>query len=220
MKKIFVSIVTLYSLVSAQQTPYDSLYLKSSTYKNLTAMFELSKLKQADIVMLGNSITYGGNWNELLGRTDVANRGIGGDNTLGTLHRMKYVYNLKPKVCFIMTGINDIYADAPMEIIFNNYKAIIDTLRLHKITPIIQSTLHVNPKWKRSEEKNKEVTLLNSLLFDYAVKEKITYINVDSILSTNNILNDEYTTDGVHLTAQAYEKWRDLLEPILKKLKL
>ena len=220
MKRILYSIVAFYSLVSAQQTPYDSLYLKSSTYKNLTAMFELSKLKQADIVMLGNSITYGGNWNDLLGRTNVANRGIGGDNTLGTLHRMKYVYNLKPKVCCIMTGINDIYADAPMETIFNNYKAIIDTLRLHKITPIIQSTLHVNPKWKRADEKNKEVTTLDSLLFDYAVKEKIMYVNVDSILSTNGVLNDEYTTDGVHLTPSAYVKWRELLEPIFQKLKL
>ena len=199
------------------QTPYDSLYLKSTVYKNLTAMFAISKTSSADIVFLGNSITYGGNWNELLGRDRVINRGIGGDNTVGMLHRMQYVYQLKPKLCFVMAGINDIYSDAPVETIFHNYAMIIDTLRVHSIIPIIQSTLHVNPKWKRTEEKNPEVAKLNSLLQVYAEKNEIDFIDVNAVLSLNGILRDEYTTDGVHLNASAYERWRELLFPILKK---
>lgn len=199
------------------QTSYDSLYLKSNVYKNLTTIFSMSKTKSADIVFLGNSITFGGNWGELLGRERIINRGIGGDNTVGMLNRMQYVYQLKPKICFIMAGINDIYADAPVEKIFSNYIKIIDTLRTYKIIPIIQSTLHVNPKWKRTEEKNPEVKKLNDLLKDYASKHSILFLDINAVLSTDGVLRDEYTNDGVHLTPIAYGVWRDLLEPVLQK---
>ncbi len=79
MNKIFLVFILLPFSLSAQ-TLYDSLYLKSPVYKHLTAMYELSKATSADIVMLGNSITFGGNWTELLGRERIVNRGVGGDN--------------------------------------------------------------------------------------------------------------------------------------------
>ncbi|MDD8017314.1 MAG: GDSL-type esterase/lipase family protein [Bacteroidota bacterium] len=215
-----MKIISLTFLISSFlfcQVPYDSLYLKNPLYKNLTAQFALSKLASADVVMFGNSITAGGLWNELLGRERVVNRGIGSDNTVGMLHRMQYVYNLKPKLCFIMAGINDIYADEPIEKIFSNYIQIIDTLQAHKIIPVIQSTLHVNPKWKRAEQKNPEITQLNFLLADYARTHSVEFLDLNVLLSSNGILRDEYTTDGVHLTASAYAQWRDILEPVLKK---
>ena len=198
------------------QTPFDSLYLKSAAYKTQTEMYALSKLTSADIVFLGNSITFGGNWIELLGRERIVNRGIVGDNTVGMLHRLQYVYQLKPKLCFIMTGINDLYADASVETIFRNYVMVIDTLRKHQIIPVIQSTLYVNPKWKRTEEKNPQVTALNVLLNDYAVKNGIEFVDVNSVLSANGVLRNEYTTDGVHLNPAAYAVWREQLFPILK----
>ena len=215
--KNFLIVALLVCGAAFAQTPYDSLYLKNPAYKNLTELYALSKITSTDIVFLGNSITFGGNWNELLGRERVINRGIGSDNTVGMLHRMQYVYQLNPKLCFIMTGINDIYADAPVERIFQNYINVIDTLRNHSIIPVIQSTLYVNPKWKRTEEKNPEVTKLNKLLREYAEKNQIEFVDLNSILSSNGVLKDEFTTDGVHLTASAYAAWRELLFPILKK---
>jgi lysophospholipase L1-like esterase len=198
------------------QTPYDSLYLTIPAYQQLTAQFESTKLHSADIVMLGNSITYGGLWNDLLGKAGVVNRGIGGDNTVGMLHRLHSVYNLHPKICFIMAGINDIYADASVDVIFSNYRKIVDTLRSKQIIPVIQSTLFVNPKWKLASEKNREVAALNALLKDYAAKESIEFIDLNAVLSQDNTLLARFTTDGVHLTAEAYIRWRTLLEPVLK----
>jgi lysophospholipase L1-like esterase len=216
MKNSIIGILLLFG-IARSQTPYDSLYLKSAVYKNLIAMFALSKTESADIVFLGNSITFGGNWGELLGRERVINRGIGGDNTVGMLHRMQYVYQLKPKLCFIMAGINDIYSDAPAETVFRNYAKIIDTLRAHSIVPVIQSTLHVNPKWKRTEEKNPVVATLNVMLREFASKNGIEFVDVNAVLSVNGVLRDEFTVDGVHLNAPAYGLWRELLLPVLKK---
>ncbi len=55
-------------------------------------------------VMLGNSITYRINWNELLNRSDIINRGIGSDTTAGFLSRLEYVIAPNPKVVFLMGG--------------------------------------------------------------------------------------------------------------------
>ena len=216
MKKIFVYAAFVIASVHAQ-TPYDSLYLKSSVYKNRIAMFDESKSTSAKIIFFGNSLTFAGDWNNLLGRDSIVNQGIGGDNTLGMLHRLQYVYQLHPKVCFVMAGINDIYADVPVEKIFENYKKIIDTLRLKNITPIVQSTLHVNPKWKRTEIKNPEVKKLNILLSEYCAVNKITFVDLNAKLSSNGILNDQFTTDGVHLTPAAYIVWSEMIDPILRE---
>jgi lysophospholipase L1-like esterase len=209
-----VGVVMLVTFTGAQ-TPYDSLYLKNPLYKHWTGLFALSKADSAEIVFLGNSITAGGQWNELLGRDRVVNRGIGSDNTVGMMHRMGSVYGLHPKLCFIMAGINDLYADASPDRIVRNYSSIIDTLKRHNIVPVIQSTLHVNPRWKRAAEKNKEVEELNRRLRGLAEANGIEFIDVNAVLSSGGVLRDECTTDGVHLTPEGYSRWRDLLLPVL-----
>lgn len=219
-RKVFCAIVVLglhlvFVSVSFSQTAYDSLYLKNPIYKNLTALYELSKIKKADIVFLGNSITYGGHWVELLGRERIVNRGIGSDNLPGMLRRLHQVYRLQPKLCFIMAGINDIYADIAVDTIFSRYKQLIDSLQTHGIIPIIQSTLCVNPKWKRAEVKNADVLKLNQLLQQHCRQRGITYVDLNTILSPHGVLKNEYTTDGVHLTAEAYAVWRDIIEPLI-----
>ena len=213
--RIIIAVSLLISCTVAQ-TSYDSLYRKSTVYKNLTAHFELSRIQHAEIVFLGNSITYGGNWSELVGREKVVNRGIGGDNLPGMLNRLHQVLRLHPKICFVMAGINDLYTDAPVEEVFRRYVRLIDTLRAHSITPVIQSTLHVNPKWKRTEEINPQVRLLNQMLVQYAADHSLTFVDLNTMLSVDGVLKDEYTTDGVHLTPAAYAVWRDTIEPVLK----
>ncbi|MBI2427833.1 MAG: GDSL family lipase [Ignavibacteriales bacterium] len=207
----------LYTGTLFSQTDYDSLYLKNPQYKNLTALYDLSKIEKADIVFLGNSITFGGNWSELLGRERVVNRGIGSDNIPGMLQRLSQVARLNPKLCFIMAGINDLYQDVPVDTVFKRYVLLVDSLRAYDIIPILQSTLHVNPKWKRAEVKNLEVAKLNRLLQKYATDRSLVFLDLNSVLSENGVLKNEYTTDGVHLTAAAYQIWRDQIDLVVKK---
>ena len=174
-------------------------------------------MQRAAIVMLGNSITYGVNWVELMGRQTIANRGIGGDNTYGMLNRMDHVYSLQPKLCCVMAGINDIYAGIPVDTIFSNYKKMIDGLRTHHVVPVIQSTLYVNTKWKKADENNLLVTQLNDLLKKFAAAEKIDFLDINKHIAPEHALRDECTYDGLHLTAAGYAPWRTELEEIFKK---
>ena len=162
--------------------------------------------------MLGDSITAYVDWDELLGRTDIAGRGIGGDTTAGFLNRLHYVFKLNPRICFIMGGINDISRGIPVDEIFENYKNIITNLKNHNIIPIIQSTLYTsNPIW------NREVEKLDELLKRYAEDNNVDYIDLNGFLSEERALKEEYTYDGVHLLGNAYEVWRQAIKNILKK---
>ena len=199
------------------QSGSDTLYRMNRNYAIQTQLYDLYRTEKADVVMLGNSITFGVNWNELMGRTAIVNRGIGSDITYGFLQRMEYVYKLHPKMCCVMGGINDIYVEISVERIFENYITIIEGLRKHSIIPVIQSTLLVSPKWKKSVERNREVEKLDSLLADYADKNSIEFLNLNAVMSKDHQLRDELTTDGVHLTAMGYALWRTELEAIFRK---
>lgn len=201
----------------AQETP---LYKKNPNYEIQIGFFDIYQHTKTDIVMLGNSITHGVNWSELLNRCNISEQGIPSDNLEGYLNRMIYVTRLNPKLCFIMGGINDIYAGLTVENTFETYKKVITDLRSNQIIPIIQSTLYVSPKWHDANIKNPEVTRLNELLKSYASEQKIEFIDLNAKLSVNNTLINDYTIDGVHLNARAYKIWGMELEKILNKYHL
>ena len=125
---------------------------RNNDYEIYKSLFRVYKPKNINIVMMGNSITRGADWNELLSRTDVANRSIDGDTTEGIKNRLDDIYILKPKVCFVMTGHNDLTKGVEPEKIFEDYKIIIDGLLAHSIIPVIQSTLDMSKK--RAKYKN------------------------------------------------------------------
>jgi len=194
-----------------------TLYLKNPNYQQELSLYEAYKTKQADIIMFGNSITHGANWNELLDRKNVVERGISSDGLDGYIARLPYIISLKPKFVFIMGGINDIYNWTPVEKIFEKYVRLISELKKNNIKPVIQSTLFAGNKWKSYSDRNKEVIRLNKMLSDYAKKNLIEFVDLNKKLSAKNILIAEYTYDGLHLNGKGYAIWAIEVDKILKK---
>lgn len=234
-KKIFTATVIFALMINSsapqfQQQKKDTLKHKNNAAYGLQLeMYDLYKTRQADIVMLGNSLTAGTNWSELLGRHSVVGRGIPGDVLTGYLARIDYVFMLKPKIVFILGGLNDIYAWTPVEEIYANYIKLVEELKAQNITPVIQSTTYASKdyakEWGGTPEinlgRNKEVDKLNKLLFDYAGRNNIDYIDINSKMSArDNYLRPELTWDGVHLKAEGYRIWAREIEKVLKKYKL
>lgn len=221
-KKIYFALFCLFAFLSSISTAQTAVkdtaqYLKNPNYIHEMDLYKIYKTKEADIVMLGNSITHGINWNELLGRNGVIERGIPSDIVEGFAARLDNVIKLKPKFCFIMGGINDIYNWTPVDKIFDTYVKIITELKKNNIKPVIQSTLYAGIKWKSYNDRNREVTKLNKLLQDYAKKNFIDYIDLNKKMSTKNILNANITVDGIHLNAEGYKMWAIEIEKILRK---
>ncbi|MDP3442175.1 MAG: hypothetical protein Q8T08_04875, partial [Ignavibacteria bacterium] len=60
-------VLIMSSNLSSQNLPDSLRYRANKNYQLQNEMYDAYKTKQADIVMLGNSLTHGANWNELLG---------------------------------------------------------------------------------------------------------------------------------------------------------
>ena len=239
-RKIFVFIINLILFISAgyitaqeknaAQTPQDTLrYKKNPIYERQMEMFELYKTRQADIVMLGNSLTAGADWGELLGRSNVATRGITSDILEGFNARLNTVFKLKPKIVFIMGGLNDIYAWIPIEQIYKEYIQILTGLKVRGIIPVIELTTYAAKNYAKewggtpqvNAGRNREVDKLNKLLVDYAQQNNIEVINLlPSIVGRDGYLKPELTWDGVHFNAAAYKIWAREVENILRKHKM
>ena len=179
---------------------------------------KLDVRKKFDVVFLGNSITERGEWHELLPGERVANRGIGGDNTFGVLARLDNVIALRPKKLFILIGINDLGRDLPVEVVANNYSRIIRQLKkaLPKTSIYVQSVLPLNEnvlKYDYLKGKDLSIKELNKRIKDMAGKEKLTYIDLQSLFSDKEgQLKEEWTLDGIHLRPVAYSYWVEYLK--------
>ena len=200
---------------SYQDTPvYD--FQNNRQYNKEVGLFQIYK-KKGNVVMLGNSITYRCDWNELLNRNDIINRGIDSDITEGFLNRIEYVINVEPKICFIMGGVNDILQRIDPFIINSNLEKISKTLIKNNIEPLLFSILYVAedfPNFKRINIKIKETNLLISQSCN---KNKIEYINLNEKLKNKGVLLKDYSFDGIHLTNLAYMKWGEIIDPIIER---
>ena len=64
---------------------------RPGAYALKTGQFRSYPNSRKDIIFLGNSITAGTDWSELLGNPHARNRGISGDITFGILGRLDEV---------------------------------------------------------------------------------------------------------------------------------
>jgi lysophospholipase L1-like esterase len=169
--------------------------------------------------MLGNSLTRLKDWTLILNRNDVVNRGISGDRTECICQRLVYLKGNSAKIWFIEGGINDIIGNISVEEIFDNYIQIIDFVKNEKAIPVINLILHIGKGRKDYDyiPINKTIDQLNSKLISYAKENYIDYINLNKYLTdSNGILMDKFTTDGVHLTIDAYTIWSMEIHKILE----
>jgi len=215
------SFVILFLLISLTLT-YGCSSSRLSTTTNID-IFALHQIQRESlfekfnnknkIVFIGDSLTDGCEWNELLGRNDVVNRGIGADTTGGVLNRIDFYLSQKPKSIFLMIGINDINSNISMDTTKTNYAKIIDKILGNNVQLCIQSTLNTNRM-----ERNKKVEILNNFLVEQCKLKSIQYIDVNVKLSENNVLSPKYSNDGLHLNGDGYLIWKQVLLPYVRKL--
>ena len=151
--------------------------------------------------MIGDLITEGAEWHELFENYSIVNRGISGDTAEGILNRIDSITSTKAKKSFIMVGINDFKRGDSATYIYLNYKKIIKILKNKNIKPYIQSTIYAG---KRRSELNSSIVLLNKKLKELSKEEGLVYIDLNSKLSSNGLLNRKYSEDDIHLNGEGY----------------
>ncbi|NCT93574.1 MAG: sialate O-acetylesterase [Chitinophagaceae bacterium] len=204
------------SIVSAQRPAYDSTY-RPGNFALKVAQFRSYANAPTDIIFLGNSITAGTEWAELLGMPNVRNRGISSDISFGVLERLDEVTEGKPAKVFILIGINDISRNIPDSLILQNYRRIIARIKLESPTTQIyfHTLLPVNntfTQFKNHYNKDEHIQYVNTELKKIAAEEKIGLIDLHpNFLDADMRLDSRYTVDGLHLNAAGYQVWKKIL---------
>jgi lysophospholipase L1-like esterase len=205
----------------AQQPAWDSTY-RPASYNLRLALFESYPNSTQDIIFLGNSITYGTDWNELLQMPQARNRGISGDISFGVLQRLQEVTEGHPAKVFILIGINDISRNIPDSVILRNDGRIVE--RIQKESPptkiYFQTLMPVNNQFtqhKNHYNKDEHISAVNGGIKKLAAKYHITLIDLHPhFLDENGRMNAAYTMDGLHLNEKGYQVWKQVLQPYLK----
>lgn len=169
--------------------------------------------RKVDIVMVGDSLTQFGRWNEAFPDmppgTVIANRGIAGDTVAGLLQRIDIIRAVRADQSFLMIGINDIVAGRDVSAIAKDYEAVVIALK-PGTRLFIQSTLPCGSfrcdRWTLNKVKQ-----LNNRLRTMAAQHSVGFIDVAGQLAPDGVLPDALTADGVHLSADGYRKWQALL---------
>lgn len=164
----------------------------------------------ADIVMVGDSITLRGRWNEMFPGPSIANRGIGGDTVTGVQKRLAAISGLKPKKLFLMIGVNDIIMGRSADNTIIAYDHLLTQLRGPKI--YVQSIFLCGPIFC-DDAKRAEAAKLNAALPGLAAKHGATFIDIAPHFTQDGVMRDDLAIDGLHLNGDGYRLWRDLLKP-------
>ena len=188
-------------------------------YVRRATLFDLLPVCKKDIIMLGNSLTDGAEWNELLHNRHVKNRGIVGDIVQGMYERMEPILKGQPKKIFIMGGVNDISHDVSGDSIARAIERLIVLIKTRspRTKIYLQSMLPFNNDvrlWKLLKDREHVVVEGNRALEQVARRQRVTWIDLYPLfVDADGKLKAEYTNDGLHLLGPAYLIWRDAIKP-------
>ena len=189
-------------------------------YKRFLQFMDEPAITSKDIVMLGNSLTEGGgDWGKRLGKDNVINRGISGDEVMGVYDRLHQILPGKPAKLFLLIGVNDVSHDLSTDSIV--YRIDQTLTRIQKESPetkvYLQSLLPINEsfnRYKRLTNKTYQIPEINARLETLAKEKKITFINLYPLFTEKgtNVLKKELTNDGLHLNDKGYQIWVDAIK--------
>lgn len=171
-----------------------------------------SDTRHFDAVMVGDSITADGPWGKGSKPTErVGNHGIWGDSTFDLLRRIDVTERLRPRAVFLMIGVNDIIRGQLQELP-ERAKIIIDRLSSVSEMVYVQSILLTSGL---TSVHNREILQVNEILEKMcSAVSNCRYLDINKVLSEDGALAPEYSTDGLHLTKGAYERWMAEIAPL------
>lgn len=229
MKKFFILMaITACSMLGTHATTPtgDSVPAKpkyTELYYQRASIFSMLPVDTTTIVMLGNSLTHGCEWHELLKNPNVVNRGINGDIVQGIRERIDPILDGKPAKIFLMTGANDVSHHLTADSIAGAIENLVVYIkeRSPKTKLYLQSMLPINNsfgRYKNMADKEQVIRDINALLEPMTKRQGITWINLYPLFTDDEgNMRRELTNDGLHLMGPGYYIWHDAILPYINE---
>lgn len=187
-------------------------------WKQRVSLFEVLPIDQGDIVFLGNSITDGGEFHELLHRNNIKNRGIRSDVISGVSERLDQVTRWHPKKIFLLIGINDVSHARSASQIAAEYEELVKQIRTQspQTKLYIQSVMPINNtfnRYKGLKGRESVIPALNKKLEKIAAENGAVYVDLwPALADKSGRLDKSFTNDGLHLNGKGYKAWMKIVE--------
>lgn len=223
MKRFILIMITAVAAVTALQAqPPERTANQDKYYVRRATHFDDLPVHKKDIIMLGNSLTDGAEWNELLRNPHVKNRGIIGDIIQGLYERMEPILQGKPRKIFILSGVNDVSHGVDGDSIGRVMEKLIILIkeRSPRTEIYVQSMLPFNTDvqmWKLLKDREQVVIDGNRAMEEACKRQGVTWINLYPLfVDKNGKLREDLTNDGLHLLGPGYLIWRDAIQQYVK----
>jgi len=206
----FAMILACYFVFTELIRPYylSTSFIQSKAYTRQVNSWNNLKINSESTVFIGNS---------LIQRFEVSSFGdnvykmaIGGDVLSGLEGRLPKLLMSKPKIVIVNMGINDIvngfgYDINLLDDFFQKLKSGSPncTVLIMSLGPQnLESGFFTNPN-----SIQKKILEANTKIKTFCKVNQLNYIDVYSHLSENDLLRNEFSLDGLHLTEKGYEIW-------------
>lgn len=168
---------------------------------------------KGEVVMVGDSITAGGRWDEMFPDLEIVNRGVGGDTVKGVKERLPAIHAVEARKVFLLIGTNDVLFDNPEEVIIQHYSDVVEALGKNGSSTYIQSILQCGDMDQCTPARRRTIRTLNDKLEELSDSTSATFIDLNAHLANEDGLRREFTWDGLHLNGAGYREWRRILSP-------
>lgn len=193
---------------------------RDTYWERRVTLFDKLPVVEGDIVFLGNSITDGGEFNELFDMENIKNRGITSDVISGVEKRLHQVTSTPPKKIFLLIGINDVSHGLSARAIADKYEHLVKRIRTEapQTQLYVQSIMPIDNSFRRYKAllgRERVIPELNGMIKKIAEDNGAIWLDLWPALADPKTgrMKKGYTNDGLHLTGAGYRAWTDLIRP-------
>lgn len=166
------------------------------------------------VAFVGDSITEGGDWAAAFPGVETRNYGIGGDTTFGLERRINQIVNSRPAKIFLLIGTNDLgnHNSPPAEIVAN-YDKVLDRFAAE----LPDTRVYMQAVLPREPRNAAAVREINDGLRALAAQRGLIFIDIYTPFAVEGgRLDPTVTEDDLHLTPAGYERWRGIIDPLVR----
>lgn len=186
---------------------------------------QLKRAKEgpARLVFIGDSLTQGWSeqprWKEHYAKLDAVNLGVGGDGTPQVLWRIDkgILDGLNPRVIVLCIGINNVWPGFGAEDTVKGIETVL--ARLKEKCPQAKVLLLGNTHFfdVGDGKSRQRVRAINAALAKHTDGERVRFLDFsEQMLGEGDTLKPElYADDKLHFSAQGYEVWTGVMDPVL-----
>lgn len=162
--------------------------------------------------MFGDSLTYGGKWQDWFRNQRIINLGYASDTIDGMEKRIVQLEAVSPRRIFVMAGINGM-EDNGVERTLSQYKELVTNIQSANPESeiLIESILPIAKQSETRRKNNETICQINKLLRDFCSTNGFEYIDLHSEMYDydKKELKGDLTFDGIHLNDKGYTVWRN-----------